>query len=158
MKNTLSALALILIMLPFSGCNKNPLSPPDKGNTTGGVPVPGGTSGCDNLIVMSKNMNMQHYTDKYTVTSAAVSGDYLKIGITYGGSATVTHTFQLVWNDLSMRAMNVLELEHNANGDAGKALISDTKCYDISALRTQDAHGKVSFQLSGYNDMLTYTW
>jgi hypothetical protein len=153
MKKIVGLLILSALLFSFSSCRKGDSNPPGEGSTTGGV---GTNTDCANLIVLSKNMNIQRYSDKYTISSAAVSGDYLKVNVTYGGS--LPHAFQLIWNDLSMKAMTTLELEQNAAGDMGKALITESKCFNISALRTSDAHGKQTFLLSGYNNSLVYTW
>lgn len=153
MKKLLGFVIVSIMLFSFSSCRKGGSNPPKDGSTTGGVV---NNEDCANMIVLSKNMNITRYNDKYTVNSAAVSGDCLKVNVSYGGSTY--HTFQLIWNDLSMKAMTTLELEQNANNDMGKALISESKCFNISALRTSDAHGKVSFMLSGYSGSLVYTW
>jgi hypothetical protein len=155
MKKVLTIIILLSFVLPSASCRKGCSNPPKEGTTTGSG-IPDDNAGCGSLIVLSQNTNLQHYTDKYTVSSAAVSGDYLKVNVSYGGATS--HTFQLIWNDMAMTAITTLQLEHNANGDYAKALINETKCFNISALKTRDAHGSISFRLSGYSGSLVYSW
>lgn len=151
MKKLFAFILFACLVLSFNSCRKNGPNPPGKGTTTGGPVV---TQDCADLLVLSRNSTIKHYTDPYTLNSASVSGDYLKVSVTYGGSAS--HAFQLVWNDLSMAAMTNLSLEQNANGDMAKALITETRCFNITALRTNEPHGTVSFNVG--SKTLSYTW
>jgi hypothetical protein len=75
--------------------------------------------------------------DPYTITAAAVSGDELRITLTYGGGCR-EHRFRLVASDAFMESYPVqvaAVLTHDANGDQCRALRHDTLRFDLTPLK-----------------------
>jgi hypothetical protein len=128
----------VVILLGLLSCHKDqPVvkKPPVDSNS------------CDVMLTLPLKDTTPH-TDPFTIKSWTISGDYLKLTVSYGGGCK-SHDFRLVWNQLAMPPFPVIHLEHNANGDLCKALITTNLCYNISVLREDGPpHGEIDFPLS----------
>ena len=91
-------------------------------------------SSCYSLI---QNVDINDYLmDFYTVDTAFIYGDYLKINISYGGGCE-GHIFNLVHEFLFCGTPPVhapLYLTHNSNNDNCEAALVQELCFDISNL------------------------
>ena len=91
-------------------------------------------SSCLTLI---QNVNINDYLlDSYTIDTAFIYGDFLKINISYGGGCE-DHIFNLVNEFLFCGTPPVhvpLYLTHNSNNDNCEAALVQELCFDISNL------------------------
>lgn len=75
-------------------------------------------------------------TDRFQVKGTAIKGNLLSIDVQYSGGSK-EHTFELFSNQMMMKSlppkMNLF-LQHQANGDLAKALITKTLLFDLSLL------------------------
>ena len=91
-------------------------------------------SSCYSLI---QNVDINDYLmDSYTIDTAFIYGDFLKINISYGGGCE-DHIFNLVHEFLFCGTPPVhvpLYLTHNSNNDLCEAALVQELCFDISEL------------------------
>ena len=91
-------------------------------------------SSCLTLI---QNVDINDYLmDSYTIDTAFIYGDFLKINISYGGGCE-DHIFNLVHEFLFCGTLPVhvpLYLTHNSNNDNCEAALVQELCFDISNL------------------------
>jgi hypothetical protein len=96
--------------------------------------------------------------DAFRISTATISGDYLKLTVTYGGGCQ-PHDFKLVWNQMAMGPYNRIFLTHDAHGDLCKALVTRKLCFNLSLLKGVNSHGESSFPLSdSYGNALWLTY
>ena len=86
--------------------------------------------------------------DATELGEAAISGDTLTIGASYGGGCEA-HDFQVCWDQSFMESEPVqvrLEVWHDANGDSCEAYLSETLQFDLAPLKQawQDAYQQES--------------
>ena len=103
--------------------------------------------------------------DTYVLNSAAIEGDSLKIGVSYGGGCK-THAFTLVISPSFAESDPVqlaAELAHEANNDTCEAWLTVDYVFDLALVRTRyrEAYGpgaaKVVLQIAGVTaDALVY--
>ena len=75
-------------------------------------------------------------TDRFHVKGLAIKGDILSIDVEYSGGSK-EHTFELFSNQMLMKSLPpkmTLFLQHQANGDLAKALITKTLLFDLKLL------------------------
>ena len=91
-------------------------------------------SSCLTLI---QNVDINDYLmDSYTIDTAFIYGDFLKINVSYGGGCK-DHIFNLVHEFLFCGTSPVhvpLYLTHNSNNDNCEAVLVQELCFDISNL------------------------
>ena len=91
-------------------------------------------SSCYSLI---QNVDINDYLmDSYTIDTAFIYGNFLKINISYGGGCE-DHIFNLVHEYLFCGTPPVhvpLYLTHNSNNDLCEAALVQELCFDISEL------------------------
>ena len=94
-------------------------------------------------------------TDDYVLNSAAITGDTLRLNVSYGGGCE-THQFTLVTSGVFMESFPVqlaVSIAHNANGDPCEAFLTEDYDFDLTAIKTlyQDAYkqeaGSIILQL-----------
>jgi hypothetical protein len=74
--------------------------------------------------------------DSYTIDTAFIFGDFLKVNVSYGGGCE-DHIFNLVHEFLFCGTPPVhvpLYLTHNSNNDNCEAALVQELCFDISSL------------------------
>lgn len=75
-------------------------------------------------------------SDTFTLVSAVIENDILKITVRYAGGME-KHDFTLYWSGISTRSMPPqlpMSLKHDANGDQAEALITETLEFELSAI------------------------
>ena len=91
-------------------------------------------SSCMTLI---QNVDINDYLmDSYSIDTAFIYGDFLKINVSYGGGCE-DHIFNLVHEFLFCGTPPVhvlLYLTHNSNNDNCEAILVQELCFDISNL------------------------
>ena len=91
-------------------------------------------SSCLTLI---QNVNLNDYVmDSYTIDTAFIYGDFLKVNVSYGGGCE-DHIFNLVHELIFCGTPPVhvpLYLTHNSNNDNCEAIMVQELCFDITEL------------------------
>ena len=86
---------------------------------------------------MIKNVDINDYlVDSYTIDTAFIYGDFLKVNVSYGGGCE-DHIFNLVHEFLFCGTSPIhvpLYLTHNSNNDNCEAAFVKELCFDISSL------------------------
>ncbi|GEM_PF-609187 len=80
---------------------------------------------------------MAKSTDNFTLLESNLHGDILTLLVQYGGGCE-THAWALKTNGAYAKSLPpqiTLNLEHNANGDMCRALLTDTLEFDLSAIK-----------------------
>jgi len=81
--------------------------------------------------------SMPGQTDHFTVKALTIKEKILKIDVQYAHGGKDNHTFDLYTNQMMMKSMPPkmnLFLQHNANGDMGKALKTESLFFDLSPI------------------------
>ncbi len=104
-------------------------------------------------------------TDDYVLNSASITGDTLRLNVSYGGGCE-THQFTLVTSGVFMESFPVqlaVSIAHNAKGDPCEAFLTEDYDFDLTAIKTlyQDAYkqeaGSIILQLEDApNGQLVY--
>jgi len=92
-------------------------------------------SSVQNVIVNPTYMPKS--TDNFTLLESNMNGDILTLLVQYGGGCE-THEWALKTNGAYAKSLPpqiTLNLEHNANGDMCRALLTDTLEFDLSAIK-----------------------
>lgn len=114
------------------------------------------------LVVNQLQVNMDYRptkTDPFQIVSAVTQGDSLIVMAQYGGGCQV-HEFSLKSNGLYLKSLPLqlnLTIEHKANNDMCRALLTQRLAFDISAIKqksskeilliiNEDAENKVSYK------------
>ena len=77
-------------------------------------------------------------TDAYTINTAAVQDDTLSINVSYSGETPETHVFTLVAQPVFLESFPVqlrVSLAHNANGDTGKASLTEDYHFNLTPIK-----------------------
>lgn len=95
--------------------------------------------------------------DPYDIDKAVVDGDELVLDVVYGGGCE-THDFTLCFAGIVLDTGVVLvDVVHDAHGDACEALISEPRSFDLKPLQAFfTSPGQLS--LDGWADLLEYTF
>ncbi len=109
------------------------------------------TVGCTPITTMDTFVTTNIFADEITINSATISNDCLYINYSYSGGCT-DHEIRLSeikpWCGTPPIPPTELRLEHNAWGDSCEALITETKSYDLTAIRDPSS-SSVDFYLTG---------
>ena len=105
---------------------------------------------CKNLEIYCTNDTCGHFSAPFSLISDTIIGDYLKLTISYGGGCQ-NHDFKLVWEQIVTPPFDYVRLEHNANGDICKSLITQELCFNLNILKQGQAHGENDFPFSDSN-------
>ncbi len=90
-----------------------------------------------NKVIVKPGYTGPKSNDAFTVDNALIKGDKLVMYVTYGGGCK-NHEFKAFASDVYMKSMPPklgITIEHNANQDMCKALVSDTLTFDISTVK-----------------------
>jgi hypothetical protein len=95
----------------------------------------------------------------FSVQTALVDGDSLRVTVQYGGGFR-DHAFRLVSSGAATKSLprqQPLTLEHQGNGDPGRALITQDKAFDLRPFR-DPSQGRIVLLLGGWNAPLEYVY
>ncbi len=76
--------------------------------------------------------------DRYILNAATITGDTLKVNVSYGGGCEV-HQFTLVASNVFLESFPVqlrATLAHNANGDLCRAWLTEDYHFDLTPIKT----------------------
>jgi hypothetical protein len=117
-----------------------------------------------NLIILNDELYQNASKDPFTINSAILENDILKINITYTGGCE-EHDFMLIGTTSFMESnpvqINIL-LSHNANNDPCDALINEELNYNLTPLKKawQEAYqknsGTIIILLEGFTESIYY--
>jgi len=95
----------------------------------------------------------------FSVQTALVDGDSLRVTVQYGGGFR-DHAFRLVSGGAATKSLprqQPITLEHQGNGDPGRALITQDKAFDLRPFR-DPSQGRIVLLLGGWNAPLEYVY
>ena len=98
-------------------------------------------------------------SDPITLEGAYVEGDILHLQVQYGGGCK-DHEFELKGTGMHMKSLppqTTIVLDHNANEDMCRALISKNLEFNIKALQYPGSQ-KLIIHLTGFPDRIEYTY
>lgn len=81
-------------------------------------------------------------TDEYTLNTAVIEGDTLKLNVSYSGGCE-THQFTLIASKSFLESPSVqlhVSLAHNANGDPCEAYPTEDYHFDLTPIKTMYQH------------------
>lgn len=96
------------------------------------------------LVVNQLQVNMDYQapkTDPFNVVSVVTEGDSLIVMAQYGGGCEV-HEFSLMSNGLYLKSLPLqlnLTIEHKANNDMCRALLTQRLAFDIAAIKQKSS-------------------
>ncbi|MAC17231.1 MAG: hypothetical protein CMC97_02900 [Flavobacteriales bacterium] len=100
-----------------------------------------------------------HISSPFDIVEAVVRGDSLWTTLRYGGGFR-THTFALEATGAATKSLprqQPLRLVHDADGDMGRALISEDRSFDLRPFR-DPGRGMIVLRLEGWHGRLEYTY
>jgi len=133
MKTTIQILALLAI-LGFTQCKRQKEASTIVSNEVK-IEIPDLPKNKTPLVV--DRSYKPRKTAPYDILSTELDGDILTVVVSYSGGCE-EHNFTLISNEMYTKSMPPklpLYLEHEANGDACRALIQETLTFDISGAR-----------------------
>jgi len=95
----------------------------------------------------------------FSIAEAAVDGDSLRVTVQYGGGFR-DHTFRLVADGAATKSLprqQRLRIEHEGQGDPGRALITRDEAFDLIPHR-DPARGRIVLLLGGWDTPLEYVY
>ena len=107
----------------------------------------------------TKDVPQLEWNAPFSIQSARVDKDTLKVTVQYGGGFR-DHSFRLVADGAATKSLprkQPILIEHEGNGDMGRALITENKAFDISPLR-DPSQGRILLLLGGWNTPLEYVY
>ena len=144
-KLRLTVIGLIFVWFCLACCNKEKeigcTDPSAVNYDPDATSIPGSDIGhCiydSSCLTLIQNIDINDYLmDSYTIDTAFIYGDFLKINVGYGGGCE-DHIFNLVHGFLFCGTPPVhvpLYLTHNSNNDNCEAALVQELCFDISSL------------------------
>ena len=117
-------------------------------------------TGNDGFITVDKAYVGPAKGDVFSVVDMSVVGDSLHVAVQYSGGCK-THTFQMISNGNLLKSLPPqlpLFLEHNANGDNCRALLTEKLAFDLKPLRTQSGKKIKVFVNDDKTKMVEYSW
>lgn len=97
--------------------------------------------------------------DPFNLTDVRVQGDSLLVAVRYGGGFK-EHEFQLMTDGVATKSLprqQPIRLVHDAHGDMGRALFSETRGFDLTPFR-DPSQPAVLLLLQGWPDPLEYRY
>ena len=95
----------------------------------------------------------------FSIAEAAVDGDSLRVTVQYGGGFR-DHTFRLVADGAATKSLprqQRLRIEHEGQGDPGRALITRDEAFDLTPHR-DPTHSRIVLLLGGWDAPLEYVY
>lgn len=95
----------------------------------------------------------------FSIANAVVDGDSLRVTVQYGGGFR-DHTFRLVADGAATKSLprqQRLRIEHEGQGDPGRALITLDEAFDLTPHR-DPARGRIVLLLGGWDTPLEYVY
>lgn len=91
----------------------------------------------DSVLVFTDDPGDTFGTDHFVINSATLTGDTLKINVSYGGGCEA-HQLTLIASELFLETFPVqlnLSLAHNANGDPCEAWLTEAYLFDLTPIK-----------------------
>lgn len=111
--------------------------------------------------IITAKLGESKRSDAVTINNARIEGNLMYLIVEYSGGCE-EHEFELVGSYAvakSMPPQRGIQLQHNANGDNCRALITDTLIANIEALAAAPTKGSEIFlNLEGYGKQLKYIY
>lgn len=107
----------------------------------------------------SRDAGAPSWDSPFSVQTASVDGDSLRVTVQYGGGFR-DHAFRLVSGGAATKSLprqQPLTVEHQGNGDPGKALIMQDKAFDLRPFR-DPSQGRIVLLLGGWDAPLEYVY
>ena len=98
--------------------------------------------------------------DAFTIAEMNVKGDSLHISVQYSGGCQ-NHTFEMITHGNMLKSLPPqmpLFLEHKANGDNCRSLLTKKLVFDLKPLRTQSGKKMKVFVNDDKTKMVEYSW
>jgi len=115
----------------------------------------------DSMIQMGRIATLSDSSDAITIEDAQISGNTLLLKVSYGGGC-MTHEFDLVGRSeiaKSLPPIRSIQLLHQANKDACRALIVKELKFDLSPFALKkEAGSAIYLQLAGWEEKILYTY
>lgn len=106
-----------------------------------------------------RNVPFAEWNTPFTLTSAKVDKDSLKVTVQYGGGFR-DHSFRLMSDGVATKSLprqQRVRIDHEGNGDMGRALITEEKAFDLNPLR-DPSQGRIVLLLGGWDEPLEYVY
>lgn len=110
-------------------------------------------------IIIDPDYRMKEDQDPFNISATKIEGDILTIIVSYSGGCE-DHVFDLYTNKKYMKSMPPqlnLILEHDGNGDACRAMISQDLKFDISEIKTAMSPN-LRLNITNYRTPLLYEY
>jgi hypothetical protein len=117
-------------------------------------------SGNDGFITVDKAYVGPAKGDAFTILDVNVNGDSLYVSVQYSGGCN-THVFDMITHGNLLKSLPPqlpLYLEHNANADNCRALLTEKLAFDLKPLRTQSGKKMKVFVNDDKTKMVEYSW
>jgi hypothetical protein len=117
-------------------------------------------TGNDGFITVDKAYVGPAKGDAFTILDMSVAGDSLHVAVQYSGGCK-PHAFQMISNGNLLKSLPPqlpLYLEHTANADNCRALLTEKLAFDLKPLRTQSGKKMKVFVNDDKTKMVEYTW
>lgn len=117
-------------------------------------------TGNDGFITVDKAYVGPAKGDAFNIMDVSVVGDSIHIAVQFSGGCQ-SHTFQMISNGNMLKSLPPqlpLYLEHNANGDNCRALVTKKLAFDLKPLRAQTGKKIKVFVNDDKTKMVEYSW
>ena len=107
----------------------------------------------------TKNVPLAEWNSPFSVQGASVDKDTLNVTVQYGGGFR-EHAFRLVADGVATKSLprqQQIRIEHEGNGDMGRALITQEKAFDLRPFRDL-SQGRIVLHLTGWDSPLEYAY
>ena len=107
----------------------------------------------------TKDVPLTEWNSPFSVQAASVEQDTLNVTVQYGGGFR-EHAFRLAADGAATKSLprqQRIRIEHEGNGDMGRALITEEKAFDIRPLR-DPSQGRIVLHLAGWDSPLEYVY
>ena len=107
----------------------------------------------------SRDVASPSWDSPFSVQTASVDGDTLRVKVQYGGGFR-DHQFRLVSGGAATKSLprqQRLRIEHEGQGDPGRALITLDEAFDLTPHR-DPARGRIVLLLGGWDTPLEYVY
>ena len=162
MKPTIFLLLLATIHFSF-GCTQTPNRSPNP-SATDSITVDDTTPRTPPKpevlkVQVAEPSKIPSKSDPFGIPEAHVEGDFLKLGVEYGGGCK-DHVFQVYWDGSYREEEPVsvaLHIHHNANNDPCEAIVREELKVDLSPLKGDAGQGQeITLELVGHKKHIAY--
>ncbi|MBK13038.1 MAG: hypothetical protein CL849_05845 [Crocinitomicaceae bacterium] len=107
----------------------------------------------------AKDVPLAEWNSPFSVQAASIENDTLNVTVQYGGGFR-EHAFRLVADEAATKSLPrqlPIRIEHESNGDMGRALIAEERAFDLRHLR-DPSQGRIVLHLTGWDSPLEYVY